>query len=130
MNGLPGRALAVTAMLAMAVSSPAAAQHLLHAEASVGGVATAVGPSGGLYVDGAWAVLPMTSAVGEFQIFRANASELMALGGIRQQLFRSPKGHLYAQALIGVAGGYSRRCDLCAPRVIEFGLGADIGLSK
>lgn len=128
MIGRCGRALTVAAMLALA-ASPAAAQGLLHAESSLGGVATAVGPAGGLYLDGAWALLPTTSAVGEFQMFGSNSFELVGLGGVRQQLFRSEKGDLYAQLLLGAAGGYSGECDLCHPRVTEFGLGAHVQLN-
>jgi hypothetical protein len=68
------------------------------------------------------------ASVGEVQLFQSNATEFVALGGARQQLFRSSRGDVYAQLLFGVATGYSRRCDLCGPRVSEFGLGANVAL--
>jgi hypothetical protein len=99
-------------------------------QASLGSVMTAVGPSAGLYLDASRAVLRWTSVVGEIQLFQSNATELVALGGLRQQLFRSSRGDIYAQALFGVATGYSRQCDLCRPRTSEFGLGANVVLNE
>src|SRR5262245_5623531 len=124
MTGTIGRALTVLALLA-ATTSPAAAQRLIRAEASVGGLTTGIAPGGWPlwpYVDGAWAVLPMTSAVGELEF----GGEVAALGGVRQDFFRSRKGNVYGQLLMGVATGYSSRCDLCQPKAIEFGLGGNI----
>ena len=87
------RAAIVAAVLAMR-ATPVAAQRLLHAEASGGGMFTTIAPVGGLYVDVASAVLPMTSAVGEVQ-FGWTGGEVAGLGGIRQQFFRSSKGDVY-----------------------------------
>jgi len=130
MKGTIGRVLTVLALLAFAVS-PAAAQ-IARAEASFGGIATAVGPAGGLYFDwaGAGTLLPTTFVVFESQVFQSNATELVAMGGVRQQLFRGSKGNLYGQVLFGVALGYPGYCDLCNPRVTELGLGANIALNE
>ena len=128
MTLIVGRALTVVAALAIGVA-PTAAQRFIHTEASIGGVATALGPAAGLYLDGRRAVLRTTSLVGEIQVFQSNVTELVALGGVRQQLFRSAQGDIYAQALFGVAMGYSRRCALCSPRASEFGLGANVALN-
>ena len=122
-----GCALVVVVGLAIGAEQ-VAAQRFIHTDASVGGMVTAVGPAGGLYLDGSKAVLRTTSLVGEVQLFQSNATEFVALGGARQQLFRSSRGDVYAQLLFGVATGYSRRCDLCGPRVSEFGLGANVAL--
>jgi hypothetical protein len=120
------RALIVVGALLIG-GRPATAQGF--AQASLGSVMTAVGPSAGLYLDASRAVLRGTSVVGEIQLFQSNATELVALGGLRQQLFRSSHGDIYAQALFGVATGYSRQCDLCRPRTSEFGLGANVVLN-
>jgi hypothetical protein len=122
-----GRALAVLAVLGMG-ASPASAQRFIVADASVGGAFTAVGPAGGLYLDGSKAVLRSTSVVGELQLFQSTTTEVAVFGGVRQQLFHSLRGDIYAQLLFGVAAGYSQRCDLCHPRTTEFGLGANIAL--
>src|SRR5688572_7111794 len=124
-----GRALTLMAALVIG-AQPAAAQRFIDTEASVGGVATAVGPAAGLYLDASRAVLRTTSMVGELQVFQPNATEFVALGGVRQQLFRTSKGDLYAQLLFGVATGYSRRCDLCDARATEFGLGANVVMNE
>ncbi|HEY7185639.1 MAG TPA: hypothetical protein VH436_03775 [Vicinamibacterales bacterium] len=130
MTGTIGRALTVLALLA-ATAAPAAAQRL-HGEASLGGMATAVGPAGGLYFDwaGAGSVLPTTFFVLESQVFQSNAAELVAMGGVRQQLFRSSKGNLYGQLLLGYARGYPHYCDLCNARVTQLGLGANVALNE
>jgi len=127
MMRLFGRALTVAAIFAI-TASPAAAQRLLHAEASGGGMFTTIAPAGGLYLDGAWALLPTTSAVGEVQ-FGWMGGEVVGLGGVRQQFFRSAKGDVYGQLLLGLAGGYPSRCDLCDPRVMTFGLGGNVALN-
>lgn len=127
MSRMIGRLLTAAAVLAIG-SSPVAAQRL-HADTSLGGVITGITRAGGLYLDVAQAVLPTTSAVGEMQVFQSNATEFVALGGVRQLLARNPRGELYAQFLLGVATGYSRRCDLCHPRTTEFGLGANVRLN-
>ena len=124
-----GRALTLVAALVIG-AQPAAAQQFIDTEASVGGVATAVGPAAGLYLEASRAVLRTTSVVGELQVFQSSATEFVALGGVRQQLFRSSKGDLYAQLLFGVATGYSRRCDLCHARATEFGLGANVVMNE
>ena len=128
MTGIIGRALIAIAVLAIS-ASPAAAQRFNHTDVSLGGVFTGIGPAAGLYFDGRRAVLRTTSLVGEIQLFQSNATEFVALGGVRQQLFRGSKGDLYAQWLLGAATGYSRRCDLCSARVTEFGLGANVAWS-
>jgi hypothetical protein len=117
---------AATALAVLVVSaSPAMAQQLIRAQTSAGGMFTTIAPAGGLYADGAWALLPTTSAVGEVQ-FGWNAAEVVGLGGVRQQFFRSSKGDIYGQLLAGFATGYSARCDLCQARVTEFGVGANV----
>jgi len=130
MTGTIGRVLTALTLLAFA-ASPAAAQ-IAHAEASLGGIGTAIGPAGGLYLDwaGAGAVLPTTFVVLESQVFQSNATEFVAMGGVRQQLFRSSKGNLYGQVLFGLALGYPGYCDLCHPRVTELGLGANVALNE
>jgi hypothetical protein len=128
MTGLIGRVLTILAMVAVS-ASPAAAQRF-HGETSLGGIATAIGPSGGLYLDWAGTPLPTTFAVVEAQVFQSNATELVAMGGVRQQLFRSSKGNLYGQVLLGFALGYPGYCGLCNPRVTEFGLGANVTLNE
>ena len=130
MTGMTARGVTVLALLSSA-ASPAAAQ-IAHAEASLGGLATAVGPSGGLYLDwaGAGALLPTTFVVLESQVFQSKATEFVAMGGVRQQLFRSSKGSLSGQVLFGLALGYPGYCDLCNPRVTELGLAANIALDE
>ena len=122
-----GRASIVAVILAI-TASPAAAQRLVHAQASGGGMFTTIVPAGGLYLDGAWAVLPTTSAVGEVQ-FGWMGGEVVGLGGVRQQFFRTSKSDVYGQLLLGFAGGYPRRCDLCSTRVTELGLGANVAIN-
>jgi hypothetical protein len=131
MTGTIGRVLTAAAVIAMS-ASPAAAQRLIHTEASLGGMATALGPAGGLYLGWAAAgvVLPTTFVVLESQVFQSNATELVAMGGVRQQLFRSSKGNLYGQAMFGLAVGYPHSCGLCNPRVTELGLGANVALDE
>jgi len=127
MTGLIRLTLTLVAALAIG-ASPAAAQQVTHAEVSSGGMFTSIAPAAGVYVDGAWAVLPMTSAVGEVQ-YGWNSAEVVGLGGVRQQFFRSSKGDIYGQLMLGLATGYSPRCDLCHPRVTEFGVGANVALN-
>jgi hypothetical protein len=127
MTGMIQRALTLFAALAIG-ASPAAAQQLIHAEASSGGMFTTIAPAAGVYADGAWALLPTTSAVGEVQ-FGWNSAEVVGLGGVRQQFFRSSKGDIYGQLLLGFATGHSPRCDLCQARVTEFGVGANVALN-
>src|SRR5262245_35032972 len=123
MTGTIGRALTAAAILAL-VTSSAAAQGLTRTEASAGGVVTTITQAGGLYLDAGALVLPTTSVVGEVQAFGARPTEFVALGGVRQRLLFTSRGDLYAQLLLGRATGYSRHCDLCAPKVYELGLGA------
>jgi hypothetical protein len=117
-------------VLLIAGAAPAAAQQYSPVTLSSGGVATTIGPAAGLYLDAGVDVLRMTTLVGEAQVFRSNATELVALGGVRQFLFRSARGGLYAQALFGAAAGYSQRCDLCSTRTTELGLGANVALDE
>jgi hypothetical protein len=130
MTAMIGRAVTILTVLA-ASASPAAAQ-IAHAEASFGGIGTAIGPAGGLYLDwaGAGTVLPTTFVVLESQVFQSNATEFVAMGGVRQQLFRSSRGSLYGHVLFGLALGYPGYCDLCNPRVTELGLGANVALNE
>jgi hypothetical protein len=87
-------------------------------------------PAGGLFVDGMTAVLPHTAIVGEAQLFGALSTEFLALGGVRQRVPTGRLTDIYGQLLLGIAGGYSRRCDLCGSRVVELGAGADVGLNE
>lgn len=128
MIGIGGRVVTIAAFLAMGTSA-AEAQRAVRAEISLGTVLPSFAPSTGLYVDGSRAVLPMTSVVGEIEVSPSNHGELRALGGVRQALFRSSPGELYAQLLFGIATGYSSGCDLCSARASEFGLGANVMLN-
>ena len=123
------RLLLAVAFVGFAAPS-AFAQRFADTTLSSGGIGTAVGPSGGWFVDGSKAVLRTTSLVGEGQLFVANATEFVALGGVRQRLFDTNRGEIYAQLLFGGATGYSRRCELCNPRVTEVGVGASVALNE
>ncbi len=127
MKGTLGLVLSAVAVMTIG-TSPAAAQRLMRTEASVGGVMVPNVAVGGLYLDAGTLLLPATSVVGEVQVFPSvvSAAEFAALGGVRQRLFRSSQGYLYAQALLGGATGYSRRCGVCIARVTELGLGASV----
>ena len=91
-------------------------------------MATSTTPAG-LYLDGGKAILPGTSLVGELQVFQSNVTELVALGGIRQRLFGSSQGDVYAQLLLGGVTGYSGLCGVCSARATELGLGANVTLN-
>ena len=99
-------------------------------QASIGGLVTTIVPAGGVFVDGARAVLRTTSVVGEAQVFGAVGPEFVAMGGMRQHLVASSQGDIYVQLLFGGAIGYPQRCDLCGPRVAEMGAGAHIVLNR
>jgi hypothetical protein len=109
MTGLIGRVLTALVVLAIG-TSPATAQRVVRSEASLGGVVVSNAAVGGLYLDAGKLVLPTTSVVAEIQLFPSvvNALEFVALGGVRQRLFQSAQGDLYAQVLLGGATGYSR----------------------
>jgi hypothetical protein len=74
-------------------------------------------------------VLRTTSLLGEVQVIQSNATELAALGGVRQLLFNSQQGQVYVQLLFGAATGYSSRCDLCSTRATDVGVGANVRLN-
>ena len=73
MTGTIGRMLTAVAVLAIG-TSPAAAQRLMRAEVSLGGVMVPNAAVGGLYLDAGKFVLPTTSVVGEVQLFPSVAN--------------------------------------------------------
>ncbi len=122
--------LLLAAVLVAIAAPPAFAQHYADVDGSIGGMATTIVPAGGLFLDASKALLRTTSLVGEAQVFGATRPELVAMGGVRQRLFDTRKGELYAQLLLGGATGFSRRCDLCSARTTEFGVGASVALDE
>ena len=128
MTGIVGLTLTAAAVVVIG-ASPAAAQRFNHAEASLGGmIPTSMSPAA-LYLSGGVAMLPTTSLIGEVQVVSVNATEFVALGGVRQRLSRSSQAETFAQLLFGAATGFSRRCGLCRARVAELGLGANVTLN-
>jgi hypothetical protein len=123
----------LVAIVAALAARSAFAQRYAGVDAATGVVATTIVPAGGAYLDGSKGVLRTTSVVAEAQLFGARGAdgvEIVALGGVRQRLFATPKGELYAQLLFGAATGYPRRCDLCTTDVTQVGLGTSVALSE